>query len=222
MYKRQLYEFAAFGTGGSSCNTECDYLRGRTCGTVCDQWIWFSVCGGIYGIEQAVWGFGDGCRFKMCIRDRNESIVKEKIHTNVSLLSKFRGFLVQQKILKSDLDFLKMQVGDFIEVEGELQKNPIINYMDSFIDLFRMANIFAEQPQVGGKTQAKNQKKKDDEMVKQIKLFADELKHSGTIDFILSDNKGTTVLSVQEQYLANDNISEIIGGHFKVCLLYTS
>lgn len=149
-------------------------------------------------------------------KGENESIVKEKIHTNVSLLSKFRGFLVQQKILKSDLDFLKMQVGDFIEVEGELQKNPIINYMDSFIDLFRMANIFAEQHQVGGKTQAKNQKKKDDEMVKQIKLFADELKHSGTIDFILSDNKGTTVLSVQEQYLANDNISEIIGGHFKV------
>ena len=149
-------------------------------------------------------------------KGENESIVKEKIHTNVSLLSKFRGFLVQQKILKSDLDFLKMQVGDFIEVEGELQKNPIINYMDSFIDLFRMANIFAEQPQVGGKTQAKNQKKKDDEMVKQIKLFADELKHSGTIDFILSDNKGTTVVSVQEQYLANDNISEIIGGHFKV------
>ena len=149
-------------------------------------------------------------------KGENESIVKEKIHTNVSLLSKFRGFLVQQKILKSDLDFLKMQVGDFIEVEGELQKNPIINYMDSFIDLFRMANIFAEQPKVGGKTQSKNQKKKDDEMVKQIKLFADELKHSGTIDFILSDNKGTTVLSVQEQYLANDNISEIIGGHFKV------
>ena len=140
-------------------------------------------------------------------KGENESIVKEKIHTNVSLLSKFRGFLVQQKILKSDFDFLKMQVGDFIEVEGELQKNPIINYM---------ANIFAEQPQEGGKTQAKNQKKKDDEMVKQIKLFADELKHSGTIDFILSDNKGTTVLSVQEQYLANDNISEIIGGHFKV------
>ena len=48
------------------------------------------------------------------------------------------------------------------------------------------------------------------------KSFAEELKHSGTIDFILSDAKGTTVLSVQEQYLANDNISEIIGGHFKV------
>ena len=143
-------------------------------------------------------------------RAQNENIIKEKVHTNVSLLSKFRSFLVEQKILKSDLDFSKMQVGDFIEVEGELQKNPIINYMDSFIDLFRMVDIFTEQPQT------KKSKPREDETVTQIKSFAEELKHSGTIDFILSDEKGTTVLSVQEQYLANDNISEIIGGHFKV------
>lgn len=143
-------------------------------------------------------------------RGQNENIIKEKVHTNVSLLSKFRSFLVEQKILKSDLDFSKTQVGDFIEVEGELQKNPIINYMDSFIDLFRMVDIFTEQPQT------KKSKPREDETVTQIKSFAEELKHSGTIDFILSDEKGTTVLSVQEQYLANDNISEIIGGHFKV------
>ena len=143
-------------------------------------------------------------------RGQNENIIKEKVHTNVSLLSKFRSFLVEQKILKSDLDFSKMQVGDFIEVEGELQKNPIINYMDSFIDLFRMVDIFTEQPQT------KKSKPREDETVTQIKSFAEELKHSWTIDFILSDEKGTTVLSVQEQYLANDNISEIIGGHFKV------
>ena len=143
-------------------------------------------------------------------RGQNENIIKEKVHTNVSLLSKFRSFLVEQKILKSDLDFSKMQVGDFIEVEGEWQKNPIINYMDSFIDLFRMVDIFTEQPQT------KKSKPREDETVTQIKSFAEELKHSGTIDFILSDEKGTTVLSVQEQYLANDNISEIIGGHFKV------
>ena len=146
----------------------------------------------------------------------NENIIKEKVHTNVSLLSKFRGFLVEQEILKQDLDFSKMQVGDFIEVKGELQKNPIVSYMDSFIDLLRMANIFVQDPQLGNKTQVKNQKQKEEGFIKQIKLFAEELKHSGTIDFVLSDCKGTAVLSVQEQYLANDNISEIIGGHFKV------
>ena len=33
---------------------------------------------------------------------------------------------------------------------------------------------------------------------------------------MLSDNNGTVVLSAQEQYLENDNISEIIGGRFRV------
>ena len=139
-----------------------------------------------------------------------ESVVKEKVHTNVSLLSKFRVFLAEQNILKQDLDFSKIHVGDFIEVEGELQKNPIINYMERFIDIFRMASIFEEDQPLGNRTQAKNQKHKENETVKQIQAFVDELKYSGTIDFILSDFKGTTVLSAQEQYLENDNISEII------------
>ena len=146
----------------------------------------------------------------------NENIVKEKVHTNVSLLSKFRSYLVSEKILKCSFDVMQMQIGDFIEVEGELQKNPLINYMDIFLDLFRMAEIFSEKPELGGKNQAKNQRQQNQKTVNQIKSFAHELKHSGTIDFILSDEKGTAVLSVQEQYLSNDNISEILGGRFKV------
>lgn len=146
----------------------------------------------------------------------NECVAKEKVHTNVSLLSKFRTFLVDGKMLKTGFDVSDMRIGDFIEVEGELQKNPLINYLDLFVDLFRMIDIFSEKPQLGGKSQAKAQKEQGNETVKQIKSFADELKHSGTIDFILTNTKSTVVLSAQEQYLSNDNISEIIGGHFKV------
>ena len=147
---------------------------------------------------------------------KDTSVVKEKVHTNVSLLSKFRNFLIDEKILKSELDFSKIQVGDFVEIDGELEKNPLINYMDIFVDIFRLADIFTEEPQLGNITQAKNQKQQDSKILKQIKSFSEELKHSGTIDFILSDERGTIVLSAQEQYLANDNVSEILGGHFKV------
>lgn len=147
---------------------------------------------------------------------KDTSVIKEKVHTNVSLLSKFRNFLIDEKILKSELDFSKIQVGDFVEIDGELEKNPLINYMDIFVDIFRLADIFTEEPQLGNKTQAKNQKQQDSKILKQIKSFSEELKHSGTIDFILSDERGTIVLSAQEQYLANDNVSEILGGHFKV------
>ena len=146
--------------------------------------------------------------------DKNK--VYTKVHTNVSLLSKFRTFLVDEKILKAGFDVTDIEIGDFIEVEGELQKNPLISYMDTFVDIFQMADNLVEKPSLGKKTQAKAQKQQESKGVKQIKSFADELKHSGTIDFILSDTAGTVVLSAQEQYLSNDNISEIIGGHFKV------
>ena len=145
-----------------------------------------------------------------------ENTTKEKVHTNVSLLSKFRAFLTDANILKSGFDISNMKIGDFIEVEGELQKNPLINCMDIFVDVLRMADIFAEKSQLNAKTQAKAQKQQQDETMKKIKSFASELKHSGTVDFILSDSAGTVVLSAQEQYLSNDNISEILGGHFKV------
>ena len=82
---------------------------------------------------------------------KDTNVVKEKVHTNVSLLSKFRNFLIDKKILKSELDFSKIEVGDFIEVDGELQKNPLINYMDIFVDIFRLADIFTEEPQLGSK-----------------------------------------------------------------------
>ena len=79
-----------------------------------------------------------------------------------------------------------------------------------------MVEIFSERPELGKKTQAKAQKQENNNIVKQIKSFVDELKHSGTIDFILSDDKGAVVLSAQEQYLSNDNISELLGGRFKI------
>ena len=146
----------------------------------------------------------------------SESIAKEKVHTNVSLLSKFRAFLIKENILKSDFDVAQMKIGDFIEVEGELQKNPLIECMDKFADIFRLVDIFSEKPELGKKAQANAQKSQEQTLMKQIRSFADELKHSGTIDFILSDHKGTVVLSAQEQYLSNDNVSEILGGRFKV------
>ena len=60
----------------------------------------------------------------------NKNVSQEKIHTNVSLFSKFRNLLIDEKMLKTDFDIINMKIGDFIEVEGELQKNPLIDCME--------------------------------------------------------------------------------------------
>lgn len=144
----------------------------------------------------------------------------EKVHTNVSLLSKFRSELINNQLLactaEDDLDISKVKTGDFIEIEGELQKNPMIDLLEKFIDVFRMSDIFSGKPTSGNKKTASCKKDSDNVIVHQMKLFLDELTHSGTIDFILENSNGTLVVSTQEQYLSNDNISEIIGGRFKI------
>ncbi len=145
-----------------------------------------------------------------------ENVTKEKIHTNVSLLSKFRATLEKEKLLQKSSDITKIQIGDFIELEGELQKNPLIDYIDRVVSVYRMAEIFTEQPALGNRKAASVQKKQEDQTIKQIKDFLEELKSSGTVDFILSGDKNTAVLSAQENYLSNDNMSEILGGRFKV------
>lgn len=144
----------------------------------------------------------------------------EKVHTNVSLLSKFRSELIAGNLLTckagDNLDISNINAGDFIEIEGELQKNPMIDIMEKFIDVFRMADIFTDKPQLGSKKASSEKKATDNVTVRQMQSFLNELKHTGTVDFILESRGGTAVLSAQEQYLANDNISELIGGTFKV------
>ena len=132
------------------------------------------------------------------------------------MLSKFRTILEDEKLLDTSPNISNVKIGSFIELEGELQKNPLIDYMDKIVDMFRMVDIFSDEPELGNKKNVSLQKKKENQILKQIKEFSAELKHSGTVDFILSGSIGTIVLSAQEQYLANDNISEILGGKFKV------
>ncbi len=139
----------------------------------------------------------------------------EKVHTNVSLFSKFRSELIKNELLSctsSDtLDISKIESGDFIEIEGELQKNPLIDLLEKFINVINLSDIFSEEQKALPKEENAN-----NAFVQQMNLFLQELTHSGTIDFILKNTEGTLVLSAQKQYLSNDNISEIIGGKFKI------
>ena len=148
--------------------------------------------------------------------DTNSSIAKEKIHTNTSLLSKFRSYLLKEELLRDNLETSEIHIGDFVEIEGELQKNPIIAYLDTVLEIFHLADVFSKKPELNEKAKAKVAKQNDNLLIKQVKGLADDLTNSGTIDFILSDSKCKAVLSAQKQYLANENISELIGGRFKV------
>lgn len=144
----------------------------------------------------------------------------EKVHTNVSLLSKFRSSLIDNELLSykynEKIDIHKIESGDFVEISGELKKNPMIEILEKFIDVMKMGNIFSDEAALGQKNATKVKNAKENKETLQIKALLDELKVSGTIDFIIENSDSTIVLSAQEQYLSNENISEMYGGYFKV------
>ncbi len=153
----------------------------------------------------------------------SKTIAQEKIHTIVSLLSKFHRYLHSNNILKSGAHIDDISIGDFIEIEGELQKSPLLEFLDKMIAGLSFADIFSDSTEKSSQTkgnQSKGSKKstpsKKSSPINQIRSFMNKLTTTGTQDFILSNEAFTTVLSVQEQYLSNDNISEILGGKFKV------
>lgn len=49
-----------------------------------------------------------------------------------------------------------------------------------------------------------------------MRALLEELRVTGTLDFVLKSDRASLVLSAQEKYLENDNISELIGGNFKI------
>ena len=144
----------------------------------------------------------------------------ERVHTSVSLLSKFRSQLIANRLISStsnqSMDFTKLRTGDFVEVEGELRKNPIIELVEKFRDGLRMEEILTASQHQSNQRKSNKSTRILSPQERQINLFLEEIKNTGTVDFILENESATLVLSTQTQYLTNDNISEIIGGRFRV------
>ena len=92
----------------------------------------------------------------------NEESKQEKVHTNVSLFSKLRKTLIKDEMIKKafegKFDISKVKTGDFVEIEGTLQKSPMIETLGTLLDVFNTFLSFAEDPQLGNKKNYKNQK----------------------------------------------------------------
>ena len=143
-----------------------------------------------------------------------------RFHTNASLFSEFRRQLIEHDMLtcmaSDSLDIHEIQIGDFIEVEGALMKNPLIDILEKFISVYRMSKIFSEPVAVGHKKQASQKELAEDAQIQQMRALLEELRVTGTLGFVLKSDRASLVLSAQEKYLENDNISELIGGNFKI------
>lgn len=153
----------------------------------------------------------------------NEESKQEKVHTNVSLFSKLRKTLINEKILKKDLinkfDINDVKTGDFIEIEGMLKKSPMIETMGTFIEVFNTFLCFAEEPQLGNKKKYKNEKSQNEKIFEQMKILYEDLIKTNTVDLLVNvenSNNTKVLLSAQLNHFINGFESELVDGKYRI------
>ena len=92
----------------------------------------------------------------------DQTIMEERTHTTVSLFQKLKTDLETAQLINRDIDTYK--IGDFVEIQGNLKTNPLIEMLSALKELMALANLFSDKP--------KNNQSKKDKLMSDAKFNA--------------------------------------------------
>ncbi|MGN1183349.1 MAG: hypothetical protein ACI4SR_10120 [Faecalibacillus sp.] len=139
-----------------------------------------------------------------------ETVVEERTHTPVSLFQKLKGQLDNQRLINRNIT--ELSIGDFVEVQGTLKNNPVIDMLSGLKELMVLANLFTDN---------KSNNKKDklianNKFNAQIDALIKGLQEDGKKDIICEADGMSIVLPTDENYFLNNNMSEVTDGNYKI------
>lgn len=142
-----------------------------------------------------------------------ETVIEERTHTPVSLFQQLKEQLDNVKLINRDIN--NLNIGDFVEVQGTLKNNPVIDMLSALKELMALANLFTDN------TPKKTQSKKDNFMAdnkfnSQIDALIKGLQADGKKDIICEADGTNIVLPTDENYFLNNNMSEVTDGNYKI------
>ena len=142
---------------------------------------------------------------------------EERIHTPASLFFQLRNLLIEKNYI-IDVTENPPAAGDFVEFEGFLRRNPIVETFDSLAAIGEIVLDFEEKPQQGT-TRNRNRLSDNQRTLQQIAGFSKRLKEGGTIDLIAEnvvfDGYGA-VITLEAGFLNDPSMSDLVDGQFKV------
>lgn len=138
-------------------------------------------------------------------------ITEEKTHTTVSLFQKLKSILEENQYIKQDTDSL--MEGDFVELQGTLKPNPVIDLLINFKELMSLVNTFCDNKG----TKSKSRKVMESQTFnKQIDALISGLQVNGKKDIICKTENMEVIIPTDENYFLNKNMSELTDGNYKV------
>lgn len=157
-----------------------------------------------------------GSKEKAVGSEETNTSSQERVHTPASLFFQLRNILLKKGYLKEAKEVLP-QAGDFVEFEGFLKRNPIVETIDSLAEMMDIAEAFADKPQQQKKG-SRNQTSENQKIKQQMVKFSDALKAGSTIDLSSASLKSgyTAVVTVETCFLNDPLMSDLVDGQFKI------
>lgn len=155
-----------------------------------------------------------GIRGNHKVENNNEqTVAEERTHTPVSLFQKLKKQLDDEKLIKRDIN--DAVIGDFIEFQGTLKTNPVIDILSGIKELMILANLFSDNK--GKQNQSKKEKlMSDSKFNTQIEGLINGLQAGGKKDIVCVNDTMKIVLPTDENYFLNNNMSEVTDGNYKI------
>ena len=141
-----------------------------------------------------------------------ETITEEKTHTTVSLFQKLKSDLEDAKLIKRDVN--KYEIGDFVEIQGNLKTNPLIDMLAALKEMMILTNLFSDKPK--GNQSKKDKLMSDAKFNSQIEGLINGLQADGKKDIICETPDLKVILPTDENYFLNNSMTEITDGNYKI------
>lgn len=145
--------------------------------------------------------------------DNGETIIEERTHTPVSLFQQLKEQLDNAKFINRDIN--NLNIGDFVEVQGTLKNNPVIDMLSGSKEIITLANLFTDSKPKNNKNRKENILT-DKRLNAQMDGLIKGLQADGKKDIICEAGKINIILPTDENYFLNNNMSEVTDGNYKI------
>lgn len=143
----------------------------------------------------------------------------ERVHTPASLLFTLRNLLLERNILHPHEPDKSPHPGEFVEFTASLRRNPLIEGLDSVVEILGLVLVFSDSSKLAQSKKGQPQVQPDFKQLQgQLKALSTSLKAGGTQDLVANvlPSGGRALLTVEEQFLNDPSLSDLVDGTFKV------
>lgn len=140
----------------------------------------------------------------------------DKVYTMTSLFSKLRRKMYESDMLtliKGKDDFEKIKAGDYVELKGDMEINPLIDLLDDSKELIKILGVFSDESN-SKKTKTNNE---NQTIISQIEGIRKILCGGNRFDIICNSTSGiNAVIPVNGDYFVDSNKKELSQGTYTV------